>query len=74
MILQLNPQIPVYVPSKNQTGWAIGWIDYSQDHNVMWGVAFDDSGEVWWCDNSDIRLVWNWSTGREKPVRPDGAV
>jgi hypothetical protein len=62
-MLQLNPQIPVYVEGRG-TGRAIGWIDYSCEDHLMWIVAFDDGGEVWTLPNPKIRLQKNFSMGR----------
>lgn len=69
MILQLNPMIPVHVvagagghPVGN--GFAFAIIDYSSEHHVLWGVAFDDTGQVWWIQNTDIRFQRNASLGR----------
>lgn len=63
MILQLNPTIPVWVKGKGD-GYALGWIDYSQEHDLMWIVAFDETGEVWTIPNPEIRLTCNFSMGR----------
>jgi hypothetical protein len=63
MILQLDPPIPVFVVSKNVKGYAIGWIDYSQEHNLIWVVGLDN-GEVWSVQNPDIRLQPNYTMGR----------
>jgi hypothetical protein len=65
-MLQLNPTIPVVVTSKgNAKGYAIGWIDYSQEHDLLWVVALDDGGEIWMALNKDIRFQSNWSMGRK---------
>lgn len=70
MITQLNPMIPVTIPSKdNARGYAFALIDYSQEHDVVWGVALD-SGEVWWVPNPDVRIDTNWSMGRRKSEPP----
>jgi len=62
MILQLNPQIPIVTPLGK--AWAIAIIDYSQEHDLMWIAAQDDSGECWtWC-NKDIRIQTNITLGR----------
>lgn len=73
-ILQLNPNIPVIVTSKdNRKGRAIGWIDYSEEHDLIWVVALDNN-EVWCVPNPEIRLQNNWSIGRIKTVdTPDAA-
>ena len=67
MMLQLNPPIPVYVVSKEAKGFALGWIDYSQEHNLIWVVALDN-GEVWSVQNPDIRLQNNITMGRKIPT------
>lgn len=65
MITQLNPQLPVIVTSKdNQSGWAFALVDYSQEHHILFGVAMDSTGEVWWVPNTEIRLQKNISLGR----------
>lgn len=63
MMLQLNPQIPVYVPDKG-TGTAFALIDYSQEHYVHFMVALDDTGEIWILDNTKVRFQKNISLGR----------
>lgn len=69
MFLQLSPLIPVSVVDSGGRfpvgcGWAFGWLDYSEEHFVLWGVAFDGSGEVWWVDNRFVRFQGNRSLGR----------
>lgn len=65
MFVQLEPSIPVIVTSKNNAkGIAFALIDYSQEHNVVWGVSLDDSQEVWWVPNTEIRFQKNWTMGR----------
>lgn len=62
MMLQLNPPIPVVASGRNglfQTGMAIGWIDYSQEHNLLWVVAYDNDGEIWIEKNPNVRLRQN---------------
>lgn len=63
MILQLSPQIPV--KTKKGDGQALFLIDYSEEHDLKWIVALDDSGEVWVIPNKDIRLFENYSMGRK---------
>lgn len=71
MILQLNPQIPVRIEDPSNTyldgkiGQCVGWIDYSEEYDLMWVVALDDNGEVWTLPNSKIRLIKNYSIGRK---------
>jgi hypothetical protein len=66
MIIQLNPTIPVEVIDKGK-GFAVGWVDYSQGHDLIWIVALNDSGEMWCVPNKLIRLQKNWTLG----VRPN---
>lgn len=66
MLTQLNPSIPVTVTSKdNQAGECIAMIDYGPEHHVLWGVALDSTGEVWWVPNDHVRLCENFSMGRK---------
>lgn len=62
-MLQLNPTIPVWVDEKG-TGHAIGWIDYSQEHHLLWIISFDETGEIWALPNTMVRLQKNISMGR----------
>lgn len=64
-ILQLNPSIPVHVINKG-IGEALFLLDYSKESDVLWAVALDNGGEVWWVPNKDIRLLPNYSIGRIK--------
>jgi hypothetical protein len=60
---QLNPCIPVSVLEKGK-GTAIAVIDYGQEHNLIWVVALDESGEIWCSPNPKVRLQKNWTMGR----------
>ena len=55
MILQLNPTIPMSTPKGS--GYAIAVIDYSQEHNLYWVIAIDDSGEIWTYPNTEVRMT-----------------
>lgn len=63
MFTQLNPTIPLHVLGKGD-GYAIGMIDYGQEHNLIWVTALDESGEIWCAPNSKVRLGKNWTMGR----------
>jgi len=63
MILQLNPTIPVWVKDIG-TGQAIGWMDYSSEHHLLWVIALDSNGEIWTIPNPQVRLQKNFSMGR----------
>lgn len=65
MFTQLDPPIPLHVLGKGG-GYAIGVIDYGQEHNLLWVTALDDSGEIWCAPNPQVRLAKNWSLGREE--------
>ena len=68
MFTQLNPTIPLHVLDKGD-GYAIGLIDYGQEHNLIWVTAIDATGEVWCAPNSKIRFGKNWTMGRpENPL------
>ena len=68
MLLQLNPPIPV-ITIKGK-GMAHVIIDYGQEHDLMWVVFQDDTGECWTWRNSDIRSQDNTSLGRGKTSLP----
>ncbi|WP_232496332.1 hypothetical protein [Novosphingobium kaempferiae] len=68
MFTQLNPTIPLHVVGKGD-GYAIGMIDYGQEHNLIWVTALDNSGEIWCAPNQTVRLGRNWTMGRaENPL------
>jgi hypothetical protein len=62
MLTQLNPPIPMDTPKGS--GLALAVIDYGLEHNLLWVVAIDDTGEVWCVPNADVRMQKNWSAGR----------
>lgn len=71
MFTQLNPPIPVYILEKG-SGYAIGVIDYSQEHNLVWVTALDEGGEIWCAPNPTVRMTKNWTLGRSiQPSSPD---
>ena len=63
MITQLNPTIPLTTPKGK--GFAHLVIDYSQEHDLLWVVFLDDGGECWTFKNSEIKIVENFSLGRD---------
>ncbi len=69
MLLQLRPQIPVRTPRGD--GQAIGWIDYTEDHDIFWIVFLDTSGECWTFNNKDIRAFPNLTMGRAANASTD---
>jgi hypothetical protein len=53
-MLQLDPPIPVTSPKGKAQ--AIGWLDYSPEHHLLWIVAQDSNGEIWIWPNHQIRM------------------
>lgn len=70
MIIQLNPPIPMTHLDKGD-GYAIAMIDYSQEHNIMWVMAIDDTGEIWVAENPRVRMQKNITLGRWDIERND---
>lgn len=62
---QLNPQIPLV--TEKGGGQAIGVIDYSEEHDLLWVVMLDNNGEIWIFPNSKVRGFKNYSMGRKDP-------
>jgi hypothetical protein len=57
MIKQLNPPLPLITPKSK--GWAYFLIDYGQEHDLLWVVFQNETGECWTWLNSDIRMDKN---------------
>jgi len=62
---QLDPPIPLTVLDKGK-GYAIGVIDYGQEHNLIWVTAIDETGEIWCAPNPQVRMQPNWTMGRKR--------
>ena len=62
MIVQLNPPLPVVTPKG--AGLAHLVIDYGPEHNLLWVVFIDATGECWTYPNMDIRAQKNITLGR----------
>lgn len=62
MIIQLDPPIPLETPKGK--GYAHLLIDYSQEHNLIWVVFIDETGECWNFENKEVRLQTNFTFGR----------
>ncbi|WP_236614842.1 hypothetical protein [Sphingobium baderi] len=67
MFTQLNPPIPVNVIGKG-AGYAIGVIDYGQEHNLIWVTAISETGEIWCAPNPVVRMTKNWTMDRPEPT------
>ncbi|TMM50261.1 hypothetical protein [Qipengyuania marisflavi] len=63
MFTQLDPPIPLHVLGKGD-GYALGVIDYGQEHNLIWVTAIDETGEIWCAPNPEVRMQANWTMGR----------
>lgn len=62
-IIQLDPQIPMSCPKGE--GFAILLIDYSQDHDLYWTIAINETGELWTFANREVRMQKNITIGRK---------
>lgn len=68
MFTQLNPTLPLHVLDRGD-GYAVGVIDYGQEHNLIWVTVLNDGGEVWCAPNNMVRFGKNWTMGRgENPL------
>jgi hypothetical protein len=63
MIIQLNPPIPVRTPHGKGTAQMV--IDYGVEHDLLWVVFQNDTGECWCWRNQDIRAQNNITIGRD---------
>ena len=61
-LLQLNPPLPVETPKGS--GLAHVLIDYGIEHDLLWVVFIDHTGECWTVPNKEVRAVENWTAGR----------
>lgn len=66
MFTQLNPPIPLTVIDRGD-GFAIGVIDYGQEHNLIWVTIISKTGEIWCAPNPSVRAQPNWTMGRDRP-------
>lgn len=62
MIKQLNPPIPLCCPEGK--GMAHFLIDLGVEHNLMWVIIIDDTGEIWTFQNPEVRAQKNITMGR----------
>lgn len=60
-MFRLDPPIPLDTPKGK--GWAHLVLDYSQEHDLLWVVFLDASGECWSFPNHQIRMRRNMSLG-----------
>jgi hypothetical protein len=69
MFTQLDPPLPLRVLDKGD-GYAIGLIDYGQEHNLIWVTVLNSNGEVWCAPNPKVRFTANWTMGRMVDTAP----
>ena len=62
MFTQLHTPLPMSTPRGK--GYALAVIDYGLEHDLLWVVALDDTGEIWCVPNGEARMRENWSAGR----------
>lgn len=60
---QLDPPIPLSTPKGDGLAWIV--IDYGAEHNLMWVVAIDATGEIWTFANPEVRALKNITMGRK---------
>lgn len=61
---RIDPPLPVETPKGE--GLAHFVVDYGLEHNLMWVVFLNDSGECWSFQNPLIRICKNFSWDRPK--------
>jgi hypothetical protein len=66
---QLNPTIPLRSPKAS--GEAVAVIDMSLEHDLMWVIIDDTTGQVWTVPNRDVRAFANYSAGRNLKPEPE---
>lgn len=64
MILQLNPPLPLETPRGKALAHFV--IDDGPEHHLMW-VCFQQDGQCWTWQNTDIRAETNLSYNRITP-------
>lgn len=58
---QLHTPIPLDTP--RGPGWAHAVIDYGQEHELLWVIFLDESGENWIYGQRQVRLRPNITMG-----------
>jgi hypothetical protein len=57
-------RFPIPIDTIKGRGLAYFIDDCGIDHDLIWTVALDASGEFWSFRNRDVRAVTNWTMGR----------
>ena len=59
LTLQLNP--PLWLKTPKGIGLCHFLIDYGPEHDLLWVVAQDGTGEIWTWPNTQVRFIPNLS-------------
>jgi len=72
MILQLDP--PLWLTTPKGVGLCHLIIDYGPEHDILWTVIDDATGEIWTWPNPQVRGIPNTSleARRNGPVGVEG--
>ena len=62
MICQLNPPLPISTPKGAALAHFL--VDYGPEHDLIWVVFQDETGECWSWPNPKVRAVKNITMGR----------
>ena len=68
-MLQLNPTIWMRTPKG--VGLCHFVIDYGEEHDLLWVVADDATGELWTWPNPEVRLIPNKSMDAPRTPSPE---
>lgn len=71
-LLQLNPPIPLSTPKGKGMAWIM--IDYGAEHDLLWVVALNDTGEIWTFSNKEVKATSNITMGRKLYQVKEGIV
>jgi hypothetical protein len=66
VLTQLNPPLPL--ETSKGSGWAHFVIDYGPESALLWVVFMDEDGACWTVPNAEVRMSYNWTLGRRKPI------
>jgi hypothetical protein len=56
-IIQLNPSIPLDTPKGQGLAILVTWLN--EEHNLLWTVIQDETGEIWTWENPKVRGTKN---------------
>lgn len=56
-VTQLSPPIPMMCPKGEGMAWFL--IDYSPEHDLLWTIAINDTGEIWTYANKYVKAIKN---------------